>query len=165
VLALSAFLGGLFWRIRGGFLGHWNPFGTQVARLLGTLPLAFLALSIGGLIPALIAMLHMPALMLMGWWDAFSEDVNVKKSLVLTTRGSVQGLIVGLPLAYFGYSLWFIAVLGGAMFGPLHYLCTKYLQNVPDVTILKSKFIDGPLSVVEITYGIVLYITFILAIG
>ena len=101
----------------------------------------------------------------MGWWDAFSEDVNVKKSLVLTTRGSVQGLIVGLPLAYFGYSLWFIAVLGGAMFGPLHYLCTKYLQNVPDVTILKSKFIDGPLSVVEITYGIVLYITFILAIG
>lgn len=159
-LIFVGILGGLFWRIRGGFLGNLNPGGTQVARLLGTLPLAFLALFTGGLYPALVACLHAPALALMGWWDSFSENVDIKKSFILTLRGLVQGLIVGIPLFFLGYSLFWVAILGGASFGLIHYICTRFMQNVPHISFLNSKFVDGPLSMVEILYGVVLYTTF-----
>lgn len=161
MLLLAALLGGLFWRIRGGWLGEYNPGGTQVARLLGTLPLVILGFITGGLYPALLAMTHIPMLMLMGWWDSFSLNVDLRKSMILVLRGLLQTTPIALGLLVLGYPLYYLALLGGASFGVLHYLCTKYAQNIPHVIVFKSKLIDGPLSLVEITYGIVLYVSFI----
>lgn len=163
LIAAAVLVGGVCWRGRGGWfdIARWTDKGsTTISRVLGVVPLTPFGYALADWQGAVAAVLLLPTLTF-GWaqWQVMTNAKDLEPLIGMTGRGCFQVLLTCTALTYLvgngEAASWY--QWAGALMGPIYWTAWRLEAVIRPVRILGRDFIDGPTSVAEITFGMMLY--------